>query len=571
MKKWLTILILLGLVASMIVYGYSGYTFAIAQVDMMFFLVLMGGILVIGLVHCISMIVQMKKEPVSGTQGLMGLVLIAFMIVLSCQHLNVISFSKQETVPDFYGKSITEVNEWADQHQVEITVAYENSDMIDQYGILYQNVAAGTMVSQVETMQVVVSEGPNYDKSVVVPQMLGWTLDEAVAYIQANFLNHVEIKFEESGEDRYLVIEQSKYGQMYRRDEIVLIVSIGSLSTLPEATMENLVGMSEFDATLWLNKNAIPFTITRAFSDEIERGHVISQSVAVQETVNSSSKVELVISKGKEINVLNLTSMTVEEVTAWVVENQLNISFKDAYDDTVPIGNIIKTNHQEGDIIEEGDTIQVTISKGQLKMEEFGSLSQFKSWADSYDIKYEVKHEYHDTVKRGGVISYSHKKGEIIKNGETITVTVSKGKAITVPNFKGMTKANITTKCNSLGLTCSYSYGSYSSSTKKDVATGQSVTSGKKVEQGTAVTITLSRGKAKSYSLSFSSAILGTSYNASKSSLSSYFKKNYPGVTFKFVAKAHNSLSSGQIHPDSPTKPGATVTQGKTYTIYIVK
>ena len=58
---------------------------------------------------------------------------------------------------------------------------------------------------------------------------------------------------------------------------------------------------------------------------------------------------------------------------------------------------------------------------------------------------------------------------------------------------------------------------------------------------------------------------------ASVNSLKSYFEKNYPGVTFKFVAKSHASLAPGNIHESSPVKPGTKVVQGKSYTIYIVK
>ena len=49
------------------------------------------------------------------------------------------------------------------------------------------------------------------------------------------------------------------------------------------------------------------------------------------------------------------------------------------------------------------------------------------------------------------------------------------------------------------------------------------------------------------------------------------FNQNYPGVTFSYVKRPHNTVNSGLPHPDSPAKTGITVTQGKTYNIWIVE
>ena len=60
---------------------------------------------------------------------------------------------------------------------------YENSDEVAKYSVFGQDISAGTVTSDVEKMEVVISDGPNYDKSLIVPQMLGWTIDEVKEYI----------------------------------------------------------------------------------------------------------------------------------------------------------------------------------------------------------------------------------------------------------------------------------------------------------------------------------------------------------------------------------------------------
>ena len=569
MKKGIAYIFMLLILAAIGVYEYLGVNFALQQINMHQWMLQIVGIGCVGVTIVISMFTYNLKKRINVAHALSALLLIAFLVISSLNFYGYYPLPEKETIPNFYNVSLQEVKEWAKNHNIEVVESYENSDVIEKYFVFSQDVAAGTVVSEVSKMEFIISDGPNYDKSIIIPQMLGWTIDEVKEYIERNFLNNVKVKFENSAEESNVVIAQDSYGQMYRRDEINLTFSINP-DQLKDVAMIDLKNMSEFDASLWLMTNGIPYTITKEFSSSIDRNSVVSQNIAIGEIVNKDSNVELVISKGKEIVVGNLLNMSVEEVTQWVIDNNLDITFSDTYDDTVSLGAIVKANYNEGDIIEEGTLIKLVTSKGQLKMEEFSSLSVFKSWASTYSIPYKTVKEYSTTVSRGSIISFSHNVGDVIKNGDTITVTISKGKPVTVPNFVGMSKSNIKTKCNELDLSCSFSSGSYGS-TMKDVATSQSVSSGSKVEVGTSINIVLSKGPAAEYTLYFSNALLGNSYNDSVSSLKSYFSKNYPGVEFKFVAKTHASLAPGNIHENSPTKPGTKVKQGNTYTIYIVK
>lgn len=569
MKKKIAYVFMLLILITIGVYEYLGINFAMEQINMYQWLLQIIGIGVISFTIVIAMFMYNLKNKINISHSLSSLLLVVFLVISSLNFYGYYELPTKETVPNFYNVNIQDVKDWAKNYNIEIIEKYENSDEVNKFFVFGQNISAGTVTTEVEKMELIVSNGPNYDKSLIVPQMLGWTVDEVKEYIKNNFLNNVKIQFKNSDEESFIVIEQDKYGQMFRRDSLNLSFSINQ-NQLKDVAMIDLKNYSEFDATLWLMQNGIPYTIIREFSDSIERSYVVNQNVNIGDIVNKDSKVELTVSKGKEIVVGNLLNMTVEEVTQWVIDNKLDITFSDTYDDTIALGAIVKANYKEGDIIEEGTLIKLVTSKGQLKMEEFSTLSAFKSWASAYGIAYKTQNEFNDTVQKGKIIKFSHSVGETIKNGDTITVTISRGKAISVPKFVGMSKSAITSKCNELGLSCSFSYGSYSS-TSKDVATSQSVASGSKVESGTNINIVLSKGPAKEYTLYFSNALLGNSYTASVNSLQSYFNKNYPGVTFKFVAKNHASLAPGNIHEDSPIKPGAKVKQGQTYTIYIVK
>ena len=104
-------------------------------------------------------------------------------------------------------------------------------------------------------------------------------------------------------------------------------------------------------------------------------------------------------------------------------------------------------------------------------------------------------------TKAGIAISQSKKSGTKVSEGTGITITLSAGiqEKVTVPSFIGKTKSQITSSCNSIGVKCTFAYESKYSSTPKDTCTKQSTTG--KVNKGSTITITLSKGPAKTYSI----------------------------------------------------------------------
>ena len=92
------------------------------------------------------------------------------------------------------------------------------------------------------------------------------------------------------------------------------------------------------------------------------------------------------------------------------------------------------------------------------------------------------------------VIKYSYNKGDTIKNGDAIIVTISDGKKISVPNVKGLSKSEATSKLKSAGLNYSFVY-KYSDSVAKGNVISQSISAGSEVSSGTTITVTISNGK----------------------------------------------------------------------------
>lgn len=554
-------------IVCLFIYTYINSTNDINQI----FSIISMGILTVFTFFFIIQSLFMDNKKGRIISSISSILLIFYSIFTLGVNMGYLILPTQEYVPNFSGRTLTEVISWASSNKIELEQVYETSDTVEEYLIISQDVDKYTLVKNVEKITVVVSEGPNYDKELALQSFIGRNIDDFIKFMNDNFLTNVEIEFKYSDNDKDIILTQDKSGQIKRNDKVNITVSLGSEDSLQNVDMINLIDKDTFNATLFLKRNGIKYELKYDYSSKIKRGNVISQSISEGKNIDIlNDKVELTISKGPEIKVINLDKMSVDEITKWVMDNNLRVEFNEDYDDEKSSGSVINVSFKEGDIIEQGETIKVTISKGQLKMESFKTAVEFRAWAEKYNINYKEEYQFNDSVASGNIIKMSHNEGQIIKKNDTVVVYISQGKSVTVPDFAGMSKSDIQSKCKSIGLSCTFKYGGYNDSVSKDKSIGQNKKSGSVVASGTSVQITLSEGKAPSYSVVIQSNWMSAGNpETTISTLKSKLSSACPGVTFKFVKKSVNT-GVGLITQDSPTKGGQnTFVAGKTYTFYI--
>lgn len=535
-------------------------------------------------------------------------------------------------VSDFINKNITEVIEWANLNNIEIIELHEYSDTVLKNHVIMQEYGINTLIKDITSIKITISDGPNYDKEVIVSNLTGFKYDEVMQYIEDNYLCRVEIEFIEDDIEKDTVIEQIGSGSLKRNSLIKFIFSKGH--DIEETTVKDLKGLSLFQATSYLKRYSINYEIEYVFSDNISKNYVISQDI-VNEIVQD--KLKLTVSKGHEIKVPDLTKMTTNEISIWAFNNNIKIEYDEVYDKEIEFGKIIKQSISSGNIVEEDSTITITISKGSMIMPKVDNLSDFKLWASKNNVNYEEVYEYSDKYENGEIISTTPSENTKLTEDDTIIIVISKGKSISIPNFVGLSKSNIENKCKNLNLSCTFKYSGYTESTKKDIALKQSKASGSivasgtnilitlssgiyekvnvpsfigktkseitsncnklgitctfkynstysttpkdsaisqdktgSVNKGSTVNITLSIGKAKTYTVVIDGSLLSLGNpEQTKNTLKSKLESACPGVNFKFSFKAVNS-GIGYLNPDSDVKVGNnTFTQGKTYNVII--
>ena len=493
------------------------------------------GALILELFSLLFFLTSLVKNKVKNALNIFSsLAFISFITFTVLDYNDIIKIKKMYTLPNFINKNIADVVVYADEKKLDIDYSYEYSDNVEEGKIISQDVLPGTILKKIDKVSFVVSGGPNYDKEIILTNFEGTKIDELIDFISKNYLNNVNIVYEINNEiERDIIISQSVKGNTKRSSLITVKVSLGSKDSLSPISLEDLRDKKLFDATLYLKRNGISYELKYEFSDTINKDHIISTDPSSGEVTPLSSKVILTVSKGKSITVPNLKDMEMKDIVSWASENNVKLSFNEEYHKDIKLGQIISVSEKENNIIAEGTNITITTSKGPLRLINTHNLTEFKTWADKYKVDYSIKYEYSDTVSKGTIIKYSIEIDSIIDFDNSITVTVSNGKSITVPNFVGMSKYNITTTCKNLGLNCTFYYTGYSS-TAKDIAKSQNVKAKTVVMSGTYVSIGLSSGPAKTYSIYIQDGwFTKGNADATISTLKQKLSVECPGVIFK--------------------------------------
>lgn len=406
----------------------------------------------------------------------------------------VIKLPTQNFLPDFESKNLTKAINWTEENNIKTEQNFEYSDTEEKYSIISQSKKPETLTKNIKKVDFTVSNGPDYNKDVILTDMTSWNVDDVLKFVDNNFLNSVAINFEENlNIKKDTVISQSNNGNIKRSTALIFNVSLGDKNSLKPIKLKDLKNESLLHAEVYLGRNGILYELKYDFSNTIKKGNVITSSVKEGTTVKPDEKITLTISKGKEIKVPNLKNKTMSYITKWMVENNIQINYKDRYDNNIKSGRVIESNYKEGDIIEEGTTVDIIFSKGPLVMKKFDNINDFKSWADTNGIKYEIKEEFNEEIEKDKIIKTSIEEGKNINLEETITVYVSKGIAVKVPNFIGKSKSEVQKECDSLGINCSFTE-SYSTKTKGTVI-AQNINAGTEISKGDTIVITLATNK----------------------------------------------------------------------------
>ena len=385
-------------------------------------------------------------------------------------------------------------------------------------------------------------EDENYDgKSIVA-------LETAEANNTSQPLHHkTNVKLDQIKQDDEIIVKDQSYATKQKKQKVwyvlgsILAVGLIALIILFISIVKvpNLVDVDLNQAKAWATNNNINLIIKQEFSLEKDENIILNQEKTKGTYLFKGGTFELVISKGanpdEKIKVPNILYMSIADLNDWVSKNKLsNVELQMAFSDSKSKDKVISYKFMDDFVnasnFTRKDGLIIKISKGKASLSKSIVVPDFKSsdlyavkdWAEENGVFIYYAYTTHPKKAKDMIIKQSIKENTKISKEQAITVTVSLGKSVKVPDFSKMSieqaKSYTALKLN---IKAVYSYAKeYGALISQSVKEGTYVTSSK------TLTIIYSEGKPFIMSLK----------GASKKDVEKYFYDlNLKGAKLKYM------------------------------------
>lgn len=228
----------------------------------------------------------------------------------------------------------------------------------------------------------------------------------------------------------------------------------------PTIEVRDFVGSNMSDVKAWIKQNDIEtqgVIFKEEYSFEYDEGYITYQSVEPNKKIRKNTKMDFTVSIGADpdelISVPDIESMYKEELQDWSKENKLTkTKIISTYSDSVEIGAVISYEFKgcDADTFTRSSILNITVSKGPqpagtVTVEDFvkQDYSVVEAWGKKNKVEIIKATKYDDKIAKDLVISQSIEAKKTVKEGESLTVVVSLGKGVIVPDFTTMTDSEV--------------------------------------------------------------------------------------------------------------------------------
>ena len=206
--------------------------------------------------------------------------------------------------------------------------------------------------------------------SVKVPSVLNYTLEDANKILESYGLTaEVDMELQSEQYAAGLIMSQTpKEGASVKAGQTIKVnVSVG----IVDGEVPSVVGkaLNNAKSTIETYKYKVG-TITEEVSEDVPKGAVISQSPVAGSPLAKGNSVNLVVSLGTQEEVslanLNVVGMSIEEATKTIEGLKLKLGdVSYSTNATVAEGCVISQNPATGVQLQEGDAVDLVVSKGK--------------------------------------------------------------------------------------------------------------------------------------------------------------------------------------------------------------
>ena len=359
-------------------------------------------------------------------------IIVSIVIVITISLL--VIFSQIVEVPNFVNGLNTIATKWGKNNDVEIIEEEQYDTKITERIVISQSIKDGTIIFKKSSIKIIVSKGKDPNEKISVPEKDSATASDIKAWKEENDLSNVTIKEEYSTEIETGKIIKYEFENIAtnetnftRSDKLTIIVSKGE----KVLNMEDFTSKTQTEAEKWCQENNVNYEVKEKFSDTIENGKIISQSVENGQELTDDTTIVFEVSIGAGIKIPNYSKVSSDE--AQELSDKVKLKIKNVYNMNVSYGKLISQSVKAGTTKKETDNeVTLTYSLGKPYFSNMNGISESEIAKTFYEynqkgVNFTYTIKYVDSSEEKGKIVWTSKCNEFVTLKEEIEIHVSNG------------------------------------------------------------------------------------------------------------------------------------------------
>lgn len=400
--------------------------------------------------------------------------------------------------PDIMSMNGDEIDSWIAQNKLTgVKISTKSSNIIAEDQVIEFSFTDGDEDGflRKNRVEIVLSSGPATEGETVV--VTDFTVMKAGKILQWGLENNITINIEEAYNKYFAegeVISQSiKSGnEILKGETITVILSLGETDTVPDFSTMNVGKILQWGAYY-----GVEIYVEEEFNKNFLEGTVIAQSVKAGEDIANSGPITVTVSLGNSETVPDFSTLNVGKILQWGADHDIKIRVEEEFNQYFLEGTIISQSVKAGAEILKSVPITVYVSLGKAEtVPDFTTMNAGKilQWGADNGIKIRIEEEFNKYYANGTVISQSIKTDSKLSSTETITVHISLGEPVVVPDFSTQTKEESSAWAKATGVTL-ITFEHYNSDIQKGKLISQDLSKGYHMRIGEEITLIYSLGK----------------------------------------------------------------------------
>tara|TARA_Y100001935_G_scaffold253089_2_gene258420 strand:- start:50 stop:1819 length:1770 start_codon:yes stop_codon:yes gene_type:complete len=225
----------------------------------------------------------------------------------------------------------------------------------------------------------------------------------------------------------------------------------------------DLTGSSQTEALNDLQSLGFKVGIENSAHPEVPEGSVIKTQPPANTSTNPDTLVTIIVSVGPEAYPIPyIVDLETERAVYVIEESGFTVGqIIEVNDDNVPIGFIISQNPMAGKKMGPGSTVDLVVSSGPslIVLSDLSkkSVEDATQILETLGLEFEIIEEFSEDIEEGLVSGTIPESGEIITPNDVVTIIVSLGIKIEVPEVEGLTYQDAIDKLEEAGLVATIS------------------------------------------------------------------------------------------------------------------